>query len=80
MSDFELEHRFRIWDNRHGSFVEVCDDSDGLGLIDIRSHNDHGKELACITLEQQQAELLVKALSKYLAALRTQQEVPNDKL
>ena len=80
MSDFELEHRFRIWDNRHGSFVEVCDDGDGLGLIDIRSHDDHGKELACITLEPQQAKLLLKALSKYLAALDVTQEVPNAKL
>jgi hypothetical protein len=63
---FELESLYEIWDERGGR-IEVGPDRDGLSLIEIRVRDESGKLGSCITLESEQAKLVVFALQKLMA-------------
>lgn len=60
---FSVETVVRIWDDLDGSRVELCDDSDGLDLAEIRHYD--GKEMSArITMLPEQAVLLARAILK----------------
>lgn len=67
-SKFELETLYQIWDNRHGDYIEVGPDRDGLGLIELRVFTlespgamDHVISDR-LTINDDQLPLLIKAL------------------
>jgi hypothetical protein len=65
---YTLESRYVIWNDDTGTKITVEDNADGLpGLIDLTYKED--REVDRMTLTVQQAELLVKALTRKLKDL-----------
>lgn len=60
-SKYSVETVKQIWDDRHGSRLEVGPDRDGLDLVDIRSYSDDNK-CTEFTTTQEQALLLAEAI------------------
>lgn len=59
---YELEKIYEIWDER-GEHVEVGPDRDGLDFIEIRVRDSDNKIMNRMTFEQDQAKLLISALT-----------------
>lgn len=58
-----LEKMYQIWDDRQGDCVEVGPDRDGLDLLEIRYRSERGKIGDRITLNFEQAKMLIQALT-----------------
>lgn len=59
---FEMEQVYEIWDER-GDCLEIGPDRDALGLIEIRQRYS-GEITNRISLEKEQAKLLISALAR----------------
>lgn len=67
---YSKEIVIQIWDDDSGSRVEVGEDPDGLGLVEIRAVEDDGKTWARISMPAEQAVEFHKALGQYLELRR----------
>jgi len=63
---YELETRYEIWDNKHGSKIVIGPDRDGGDLYEICEF-ENGNARAAICLNREQMQLLYQALHKILA-------------
>ncbi len=62
-----LEMRFRIYhEHSGGEYVEVCPDSDGLDMFEIRMREPDDKIVARITISDTMAQDMIVALTKLL--------------
>jgi len=59
-----MEICYRIWNDDTGDHIAVTDDADGLGLFEIRQHDDQGKIMSRITLSKEELPLIISALQK----------------
>ena len=59
---YELEKMYEIWDER-GEHFEIGPDRDGLNLIEIRVRNADNKITNRMVFEQDQAKLIIDALT-----------------
>lgn len=66
MSEYTVEHVIRVWDDKDGAHIDVCEDGDAFGLVEIRSIDTAGKIEARMTFERKQAELVAYAILEYL--------------
>ena len=62
MSD-PLEMRLRIYHDQCEEYVEVSEDADGLGLIELRHRDESDKIVARITMTDAQSVRLIQAVS-----------------
>jgi hypothetical protein len=60
---FTLETSYKIYDEENGSYIEICPDADGLGLIEIRDVNEKGVITNTITMPPEQAKMVNLALN-----------------
>jgi hypothetical protein len=60
---YTFEKAFKIWNDADGYRFEVCDDSDGLGLIEIR-YVENEKISQRITIEKGIIPFLIEALKE----------------
>lgn len=67
MSDYSISFAIKIWDDKSGEHIEITEDGDGLGLVEIRSIDPDGTISDIISMERKQAEQVLKALSVYLS-------------
>ena len=58
MKGYTLEQFWRVYDDGCGQFVEVREDRDGLGLVEVV------QEKQIVTMTTEQARLVVKALTE----------------
>ncbi len=72
-----LESRYRVWDDGVGCYYEVCDDGDGLDLIEIRYSEDGTKINKTITLTLECASDLVTALQKKIQDVTSRKDREN---
>ena len=63
--DFEM--RFRLNHEACGDYVEVSEDADGLGLVELRARGEDDKIQSRITLTEEQAKNLIEAVRQLLA-------------
>ncbi len=70
--DFEM--RFRLNHDSCGDYVEVSEDADGLGLVEIRARDESDKIQARITLTDEQAKNLIEALRQLRVFMASQSE------
>jgi hypothetical protein len=61
-----LEMMFEIWDDEHGSRLEVGEDRDSLGLTEIRSKGPDDKIDARMTFTDEQVPLVIEALQRFM--------------
>jgi hypothetical protein len=66
MSEYTVEHLIRVWDDARGAHIDVCEDGDALGLVEVRSVTPEGKIEARMTFDRKQAELVATAMLDYL--------------
>lgn len=66
MSNYTVDHVIRVWDDDDGSHIDVCEDGDALGIVEIRSVDSAGKIEARMTFAREQAELVGTALLDYV--------------
>ena len=64
--EYTLEEIYRVWNDDTGESVEIDDDSDGLGLAEIRQKTDDGKIANRIRLPKAMLEKLIDGACKYL--------------
>lgn len=69
-----FEMRFRLYHDSCGDYVEVTEDADGLGLIELRARDEDDKIQARITLTDTQVTNLVDALNRLQAFRSTPSE------
>lgn len=55
---YSLEAIYEIWDDKYGTKIQVKQDSDCLGLGEIRQNNN------VVTFPKEKIQLLIKALQK----------------
>jgi hypothetical protein len=53
-----------VWNDDTGERIEVSEDSDGLGMVQIAFVSDDGKKASDIRLPLEHAPLLIEALQK----------------
>lgn len=63
---YEIENNLKIHNNDTGEYMQVGADADGLDLVEIRCVNAIGNTERYITMDYDQAVLLVRALDWYL--------------
>jgi hypothetical protein len=63
---FSTEVLFQIWDDEHGERVEVGEDRDSLGLVEIRSYDSANKCDHRLTMRKEQAVLVAQAMLKLI--------------
>jgi hypothetical protein len=71
---FETEVIRRVFDNAHGVFIEVGPDSEGLGLVEIRTVGKTSQEFfgeLRLVLNPEMATELVGALHAVIMELKT---------
>lgn len=68
MSNYSLEHFMRAYDDKSGDYVQVSEDGDGLGLVQLLVV-DFGKEYARFTMPPEQASLVATAINKLIAEI-----------
>ena len=59
---YTSEHVIQVWDDTHGDRIEVGPDRDGMQLVEIRSYNDENKAGDSITMTEERALLVAKAI------------------
>lgn len=71
MINYSEETVYQLWDNTHGVRTEVGPDSDGLGVIELREiEGGPTKVIRSMTLNEQQAEFLLRVLPRAIADMR----------
>ena len=68
MSGFSTECKFQVYNDGDGTHVDVGADADGLDLVEVRQVEDE-KIVARITMHPDQADLLAKAIMRYIEIL-----------
>ena len=63
---FDNEMHMRTYNNHEGSFIEVRDDQDGLGLAELRWVEPDGREHARLTLPVEMLEKFLSAAKVYI--------------
>lgn len=66
---FSLEAVYQIWDDKHGSRIEVSPDKDGLDMVEVRFVDDAGQVGASIVMQPEQAALVARAIGDTIKAL-----------
>jgi len=61
--NFSLEKVIKIWDDDHGTHIDVGPDSDGLGLVEIKQFDEDNKCINRIVMTQEEAILLAEAIN-----------------
>jgi hypothetical protein len=69
MATYSLETFQRIYDDQHGSYIQIGPDPDGLGMVAIRSYERDGKLEAYMVFTPEQVSLLTQALAKVTSEL-----------
>lgn len=74
------EMRFRIYHPDCGEYVEVAEDGDGLGLLELRARDENDKIMARITLTDEQVTALIRSLQilREFVAARNEDALPGD--
>lgn len=70
-----LEKVMRVWDDQYGTRLEVSEDSDGLGLMEIKYIDEKGKKHDRIVFSKEQTPLLKKALDEVYIFLKARDDV-----
>ena len=70
MSSHTLEMKFEIWNDDHGARVEIGEDRDGLGMMEIRQIESDGKTYGRITFDEKAIPLAIEAMQKFHAFLQ----------
>jgi hypothetical protein len=65
---FSLEKILRVYDDKNGEFIEVREDRDSLGLIEIVQDN------RTVTMSAEQAVLVSEALDEVIDFINKKQE------
>jgi hypothetical protein len=64
MEKYTLEKFTQIYDNETGCCIKIGPDAEGYGLVEIKQCNPQGQEEAMVTLTQEEARLLCRALDE----------------
>lgn len=56
---------YQIWNDKSGERLEVGDDRDGFGLVEIRSYTSKGKLESCITFPMEVVTSLIDSLKNW---------------
>lgn len=64
---YSLEPVFRVWNDKTGERIEVCNDGDGLDLVSIRWVSDHGAPGSEVTMPEEVVPLLIEALERMMS-------------
>lgn len=59
---YTKEIMFEIWNDKHGTCVEVGPDRDSLGLIEVRYKDINGQTTTRFTFEKDEARFVAEAL------------------
>jgi hypothetical protein len=62
---YSVERLIELWNDEDGTKLEVGQDRDSLGLVEIREIGRDGKSVARITMERELAIKLLDALHEY---------------
>lgn len=64
MTDYSLESKKEIWDNKSGTHIEIGPDRDGLDLIEIKQYNEDGVIETRMTFTKEQIKLISTAIEE----------------
>ena len=68
---YSTETVFKVWNDDTGDNWEIAEDSDGLGLVEIRERDAKNAITGRLTMEADAAKLLAKQLTEYLQQIKT---------
>lgn len=74
---YELEAHYRVYDNEHGEYIEVCPDADGLDLVEIRSCEADGTITNRVTFHPDCGQLVLEAIKKTLDNFEAKKYIEN---
>jgi hypothetical protein len=66
---FTTEITYKVWDDAHGSHIEVRPDGDSLDLVEVVFVDDDGQEGPRITMPPEQAALVARAIGETVKAI-----------
>lgn len=75
MGKVSLERVYRIWDDNLGFFIQVADDVDSLGMMEISYWDSETKKVSFVTIGDDMFELFVKAVTEFVANKRLMEDV-----
>lgn len=63
-----FETMYEIWDDEHGTHIEVGPDRDALDMVEIRRYDDSKSEKCSqrMTFARQEAEMIADAIRRIL--------------
>lgn len=70
MGDYNMDCVVRVWDE-HGDRVDVCEDADALGLIEIRNVASDGKVSQRVSFPREAVPHVIKALCLHVETMET---------
>ena len=70
---YSYEKICQVWNDATGEHIDVGEDRDGLKLVEIRSYTSDGKLGAQITMTQEQAQMVVRAINEYIEFLKVEE-------
>lgn len=65
---FSLERVIQVWDDSTGERLEVGNDPDGKGLVEIRMCDGTGKVASLVAIDPGMVPVLQEALTQFVAA------------
>lgn len=75
---YSLEMKMQIWDDNSGEVIEIGEDADALGLLEIKQKDQNGKILARISMDESAAPLAIKAIETWMKWKKEQSESQED--
>lgn len=60
-----LERVFRIWDSA-GYFIQIAEDADGLGMMEISYWNDSSAKIEQVSIPSGMFDLFMEAASEFI--------------
>ena len=75
---YELDTIYRVYDNQEGTFIDIREDRDGLGLIEFIEYDFEEREQRALLLTLDQADLIQAALGFTTLRIATKEKAKND--
>ena len=73
MKGYSMERAMKIYNDDTGEHIEVTEDADGLGLLEIRIRDSDGVIGDRMTFEPDQIPFLIKALTEVTKSIRAKE-------
>ncbi len=74
---FELSPVFNIWNKGTRERIEISEDVNGLGLIEVRFRDDNNKIISILSFTFESAKLLQKGLDLFIVSFNKIKESKN---